>query len=84
MTYTPAQLAALKNKGHALPPKPGGTSGMPRFPINNAKDLGNAISDWGRAGASPTVKAYIISRAKALGLSSALPDGWTSGSASTS
>jgi hypothetical protein len=76
MTYTPAQLAALKNKGHAMPPMPGGTSDTPRFPINNAKDLSNAISDWGRAGASPAVKAYIISRAKALGLTSSLPANW--------
>lgn len=49
------------------------------FPISNASDLSNAVRDWGRAGSKASDKSHIVSRAKALGLSSKLPMGWLAG-----
>lgn len=46
------------------------------FPIRNATDLRNAISDYGRAGAKPADKQHIIARARALGLTGNLPMSW--------
>ncbi len=46
------------------------------FPIKNSSDLHNAISDWGRAGAKPSVKAHICERAKSMDCSHLLPEGW--------
>lgn len=46
------------------------------FPIVNKGDLRNAISSFGRSGAKTAVKAHIIRRAKALGATDVLPDGW--------
>jgi hypothetical protein len=50
------------------------------FPIPNGDFLSRAIARLGSAPASKraAVKAHIIKRAKALGLTSKLPDGWTS------
>ena len=47
------------------------------YPIENEEDLHNAIHAIGR-GKSPhaEIKAHIISRAKALGATAALPDDW--------
>lgn len=77
MGYTADQLKALKDKGHAMAPaSPGGD---PRYPINNADDLDNAIMAVGRGnGNHDTIRAYIIRRANALGLSSKIPDNWNS------
>jgi hypothetical protein len=74
-------MRKLRQQGKAMPPnKPGGG---PRFPVRNASDLDNAIRAVGRA--SPhtdaqraQVRKYIMSRAKALGLSSKIPDTWGS------
>jgi hypothetical protein len=46
------------------------------FPIKTKADLENAIHDWGRAGSKPAVKDHIISRAKSLGATDLLPEGW--------
>src|SRR4051812_40329275 len=46
------------------------------FPIENAEDLRNAIQAVGRASNSTAAKAHVISRAKSLGLTRLLPDGW--------
>ena len=46
------------------------------FPIKNGGDLENAIHDVGRAKDPAKAKAHIIARAKTLGLTSKLPDGW--------
>jgi len=48
------------------------------FPIQNGSDLENAIHAIGRATDPAKAKAHIISRAKSLGLTSQLPDGWVS------
>ena len=72
-------LRKLQQQGKAMPPaQPGGS---PRFPIRNAGDLENAIRAVGRVrpntdAARQKVRAYIISRARALGLSSRIPDSW--------
>jgi hypothetical protein len=67
-----AQGKALKN-----------ASGNPSFPIRNADDLDKAIKAVGRVKppteeARSRVRRYIIARAKALGLSSRVPDSWNS------
>lgn len=67
-TFDTAQRKALAKTGAA---EPDGS-----FPIRNAKDLQNAIDDFGRAGSKPADKAHIIDRAKALGLASKLPESW--------
>jgi hypothetical protein len=46
------------------------------FPIENAGDLRNAIQAVGRAKNPAAAKAHIVRRAKALGLTKLLPDGW--------
>ena len=69
----------LQKQGKALPPaKPGG---RPRFNIENAADLSNAILAVGRVrpnteAARAKVRRYIIGRAKALGKSGMIPDSW--------
>jgi hypothetical protein len=61
----------LAKEGKAMP---GG-----RYPIANAQDLKNAIQAYGRGKPSdkPAIKRHIIRRAKALGLTDLLPEGWT-------
>jgi len=46
------------------------------YPIATAADLRNAVQSYGRAKNPGAVKAHIVRRAKALGLTDALPDGW--------
>lgn len=46
------------------------------FPIKNAQDLRNAIQAYGRSKNKAATKQHIIRRAKALGLTKQLPDGW--------
>lgn len=68
---------ALAKEGKALP-DPEGSGG--RFPIRNRTDLANAIHAVGRAKGGEAgramVRRYIMRRAKALGLSSMIPDTW--------
>lgn len=74
-----ATMRNLQKQGKAMPPsKPGG---RPRFNIANADDLDNAIRAVGRVrpnteAARSKVRKYIAARAKALGLTSRLPDTW--------
>lgn len=46
------------------------------FPIKSKQDLLNAITAYGRAKDKARAKAHIIKRARALGLTSLLPNGW--------
>ena len=80
-----ATMRKLQKQGKAMPPKEAG--GRPRFNITNASDLDNAIRAVGRAtngsgqhseAERATVRKYIMGRAKALGLSSKIPDTWQS------
>jgi hypothetical protein len=66
--FTAAHRQTLAAKGHAM--SHGG------FPIVTAEDLSNAIQSLGRAKNPDAAKAHIIKRAKALGLTSKLPDDW--------
>ena len=54
-------------------------SAMPdgSFPIKSEQDLKNAIQAVGRAKDPDAARRHIIARAKALGLTNLLPDGWT-------
>src|SRR5512147_3047151 len=58
----------LADKGEAMPDG--------SYPIENESDLKNAIQAVGRAKNPDAAKAHIKKRAKALGLSDMLPDGW--------
>lgn len=68
--------SARKDAAHKGQAMPGG-----RFPIRNRADLQAAIRAVGRVKpnteqARSTVRRHIIRRAKALGLSSEIPDTW--------
>jgi peptidoglycan hydrolase-like protein with peptidoglycan-binding domain len=69
-TFSTEQRSKLASKGHAL------SDGS--YPIRNASDLRNAIQAIGRAKDQARAKRHIIKRAKALGLTSMLPEGWGS------
>jgi hypothetical protein len=59
---------AMASRGTALPDG--------SFPIPNVGYLKRAIRAFGRAGNKPRAKAWIIRRARALGQTSLLPEGW--------
>jgi len=67
--FTQEQRDRAASSGAALPDG--------SFPIQNGSDLENAIHAIGRAKDPAKAKAHIIARAKTLGLTSKLPDGWT-------
>lgn len=46
------------------------------FPIENEEDLNNAIKSYGLSKHKHAAKAFIIKRAKDLGLSEVLPEEW--------
>jgi hypothetical protein len=66
--FSEEQRKDLAKSGAAMP---GGS-----FPISNTSDLRNAVKAVGRAKDYAAAKAHIISRAKALGATSELPDDW--------
>jgi hypothetical protein len=66
--FSAKQREKLAAKGHALPH--GG------YPITDAASLADAIQAIGRAKNPDATKAFIKKRAKALGLSSKIPDSW--------
>jgi hypothetical protein len=66
--FTSDQRDHLASTGAALPDG--------SFPISTTADLKNAIHAIGRAKDPAKAKAHIISRAKSLGATSMLPDGW--------
>jgi|HubBroStandDraft_6_1064221.scaffolds.fasta_scaffold18361_4 hypothetical protein len=72
-----ATMRKLQSQGKAIP----NASGDPSFPIRNSDDLANAIKAVGLVkpatdAARAKVRVYLIARAKALGLSSQIPDSW--------
>lgn len=72
--YDAAQLRAMLAKGQAMK----NAKGEPSYPIADEEDLRNAIRAVGRGGADhDRIRAHIIKRAKALGKSDLIPDGWT-------
>lgn len=69
-TFSAEQRRQAAASGAAMP---GG-----RYPIENSEDLHNAIHAVGRGkGSHEAIRQHIIRRAKALGLTSELPEGWT-------
>lgn len=67
--FTAEQRRQLAANGKAMP---GG-----RYPIENGEDLSNAVHALGRGkGSHSAIKQHIIKRAKALGLTAQLPEGW--------
>lgn len=69
-TFTQDQRDHLASTGAALPDG--------SFPISNRSDLRNAVRAYGRAKNKPKAKAHIVSRARTLGATSALPEAWKS------
>jgi hypothetical protein len=72
-----ATMQKLQTQGKAIP----NASGDPSFPVRNASDLAKAIQAVGLVkpptdAARARVRVYLIARAKALGLSSQIPDSW--------
>ena len=67
-TFTQAQRDSAASSGHALPDG--------SYPIESEQDLRNAIQAIGRAKDPAKAKAHIKKRARALGLSDLIPEGW--------
>lgn len=72
--FSDKQRQSLADEGKAMPDG--------SFPIENKKDLQNAVHAIGRAKDRSKAMAHIKARAKALGATDALPDSW--GKADTS
>jgi HK97 family phage prohead protease len=71
--YTASELQDMVKSGHAIK----NANGDPSYPVKDAEDLDNAIRAVGRGGADhDAIRRHIIARAKALGLSSKIPDSW--------
>lgn len=68
-TFTEEERQRMADNGQAMPDG--------SFPIANEQDLHNAIQAIGRAKDPAAARRHIIRRARALGLTSALPDDWT-------
>jgi hypothetical protein len=47
-----------------------------RYPIASRQDVENAVADHARSGGGAEERAHIITNAKALGATDALPDDW--------
>lgn len=73
-----ATMKRLVQQGKAMPAP--GQARPGRFNIRNASELDDAIKAVGRVPAAgrPKVRKFIMARAKALGLSSRIPDTWDS------
>lgn len=71
-----ATMRNLVRQGKAMPAPGQGRPG--RFNIRNAGELDDAIQAVGRVPEEgrPKVRKFIMDRAKALGLSSRIPDSW--------
>lgn len=66
--YTQAERMMLAKKGHALPDG--------SFPVTDANSLHSAIKLVGNANDPAKAKAFIMRRARALQLKSAIPLSW--------
>ena len=74
--YPQDEVDELGKKGHAFGPDDGGHYS---YPIDDEADLDSAIHAVGRGSADhDDIRKYIIGRAKAMGLSSKIPDNWKS------
>lgn len=75
-TFSATERKKAKAAGQTIP-------GTTSFPIKTKADLKNAIQAYGRAKNKAAAKAHIIRRAKALGATDMLPEGWMSEKSST-
>lgn len=66
--FTESERKEMAQTGQAMPDG--------SFPIANEADLHNSIRLYGHAKDPAKAKAHIIARAKAMGCTGALPDGW--------
>jgi len=72
--YSADQLRQMAKSGQAMT----NAAGDPSFPIADKEDLQNAIKAVGRAGKDhDVVRRHIIRRAKAMGMSDAVPSNWS-------
>jgi HK97 family phage prohead protease len=73
--YTADDKKSLLAKGHAIK----NAKGDPSYPVDDEEDLKNAIQAVGRGGTDhDSIRKYVAGRAKAMGLSSLIPDNWNS------
>lgn len=73
--YSADDMRALGAKGHAMSTGDGEYD----YPIDDAEDLGRAVKAVGRGGADhDKIRAYVIRRARAMGMSDQIPDNWAS------
>lgn len=71
--YSAKQRRQMAAKGQAMK----NADGEPSYPIKTKADLRKAIRAVGRGGANhDKIRAHIVKRAAALGLSSMIPDNW--------
>ncbi|MFE4867725.1 DUF4258 domain-containing protein [Streptomyces sp. NPDC056682] len=71
--YTAGQKRDALANGQAMK----NAAGDPSYPIKSKSDLRKAIRAVGRGGADQDkIRAHIVARAQALGLSSMIPDNW--------
>lgn len=68
-TFSAGERRKAKAAGQTVP-------GTTSFPIQNKAQLKDAIQAYGRAKNKAAAKAHIIRRAKALGATNLLPEGW--------
>lgn len=74
--YKQSEIDEMGKKGEAFGPD---SDGHYSYPIGDEEDLKNAIRAVGRGNADhDAIRKYIIGRAKALKLSSLIPDNWNS------
>lgn len=67
-SFSDKERQDLAKEGHAMPDG--------SFPIVTPADLKNAIQAYGRAGDKAAAKRHIIKRARQLGKTDMLPEGW--------
>lgn len=73
--YSAEEMRQMLKDGKAFK----NANGEPSYPIGDKDDLSNAIKAVGRgSGDHDAIRAYIQRRAKALGASDMIPDGWSS------
>lgn len=78
--YDAAAMKKMSKSGETMP----NAHGEPSYPIADEEDLHNAIHAIGRGHAShEAIKAHIIARAKALGLTHMLPADWSASGSDT-
>lgn len=71
--YSGDDMKAMLAKGHAMK----NASGDPSYPVKDRTDLQKAIKAVGRGGADhDAIRRHVMKRAKALGLTSMIPDSW--------